>query len=636
MPLRVPSPFARRLFGVFLLALAVRMIHVGSIGKAPFARLLVGDARSYDHWAQGIASGDWIGKETFYQAPLYPYALAVLYRAAGHDPMTVRWAQSILGALACAVLALAGRRWFSDAAGLAAGALLALYPPAIFFDGLVQKAALDNLFMCLLLASLGAYTAGGRERWLPIAGAVLGAFALTRENALVFFVVLAAWLPFHLRERRWRARLAAVGLVAAGMACVLVPVGLRNKAVGGEFLITTSQAGSNFFIGNNEKANGRYMPIRPGREMPEFERKDATEVASQAAGRPLSPGQVSAYWWSRSFGWIAAHPGRWLRLLGTKLLLTWNRVELPDTENLEVYADFSWLLRTLSAVFGFAGLAVAGAAGMALAWKASPRPVLLHAMFFGFSGAVALFYVFARYRFPIVPILALFAGHAAAEGVTAWRAGSRRPAAPVVLASAAAAVIAWLPIVPGSGMRALAYENLGIGFSDDGQDARAIDFYRRSIELDPKQPPCHYNLAVVLARSGRVEEAATELVTTLRLDPSYADAHDNLGVLLAGRGNLADAERHFREAYRLDPSSPLTRVNLGNVALAQGRADEAIDWYRKALDARPDYLEARLNLIQAFEHAGRRGEAAAEAKEVLRRDPGNAEAKEALARLGGR
>ena len=620
------SSWAKRLVAVFLLAAGLRGAHVAAVGHAPFARLLIGDARSYDRWAKQIAAGEWLGTTTFYQAPLYPYALAALYRVAGVDPMRVRWAQAVVGALACVLLALAGRAWFSEREGFAAGALLAVYPPAIYFDGLVQKAALDNLFMCALLAALGAYVGTERRRWLAAAGVVLGLFALTRENALVFLVVLAAWLAWRSR-RAWRQGLAAVGLVAAGAAVVLVPVGLRNRVVGGEFLITTSQAGSNFFIGNGPRANGRYVPIRPGREMPEFERTDATEVAVADVGRPLSPGEVSSYWWSRSFAWIREHPAAWAALLAKKAMLVWNRVELPDTESLEVYRDASVVLRVLGAVLGFGVLTALAGAGMALAWADPRRPVLLYLMLAAFAAAVAAFYVFARYRFPLVPILALFAAYAIV------RARDRRALRPALAGLAIAAVVTGWPIVSVAGTRALSYANLGIGFADEGHLDEAMVAYRTAIDLAPMEPETHYNLAVALARASRDEEAATELVTALRLDPSFAAAHDNLGVLLARRGNFADAERHFREALRLDPSSALSRNNLGNVALEQGRIDDAVRLYEDALRVAPDYLEARLNLVSALARAGRREEALREANEVLRRDPSNAEAAAAIREL---
>ena len=50
----------------------------------------MGDARGYDAWARRLAAGDWIGTDVFYQAPLYPYFLGVVYALAGHDLLAVR------------------------------------------------------------------------------------------------------------------------------------------------------------------------------------------------------------------------------------------------------------------------------------------------------------------------------------------------------------------------------------------------------------------------------------------------------------------------------------------------------------------------------------------------------------------
>src|SRR5215469_15892919 len=65
---------------IFAVALVVRALHVWQIRRAPFFGLKLGDAAAYDAWARQIVAGDWVGHEVFYQAPLYPYVLAVVYR----------------------------------------------------------------------------------------------------------------------------------------------------------------------------------------------------------------------------------------------------------------------------------------------------------------------------------------------------------------------------------------------------------------------------------------------------------------------------------------------------------------------------------------------------------------------------
>ena len=47
--------------------------------------------------------------------------------------------QALLGAAACVLLGLAARRFFNQAVAIVAAVMLAIYPPAIFFDGLIQK-----------------------------------------------------------------------------------------------------------------------------------------------------------------------------------------------------------------------------------------------------------------------------------------------------------------------------------------------------------------------------------------------------------------------------------------------------------------------------------------------------------------
>ena len=152
--------FALATFGV---ALLVRLIHVWQIRRSPYYATLLGDSRGYDDWARQIAAGDWLGHDVFYQAPLYPYLLGLIYSVAGHHLLVVRVVQAILGSTSCALLALAAARMFSRPAGIAAGLMLAFYAPAIFFDGLLQKSVLDVFFVCLALW-LVSRTGGTAER----------------------------------------------------------------------------------------------------------------------------------------------------------------------------------------------------------------------------------------------------------------------------------------------------------------------------------------------------------------------------------------------------------------------------------------------------------------------------------------
>ena len=371
----------RALFaGVGLLALLIRLIALLQFRSSDAFGLLLGDASTYDPWARAIASGDWIGHDVFYQAPLYPYFLGAIYAVAGHSLTAARLAQALMGSAACVALALAGRSFFSRRIGIVAGALLALYPPAIFYDGLLEKTSLTGFLFAALLAALGRIAERPTRSMAVASGAILGLLALTRENALILAPVLLAWALWPREAVPARERRAAAIALTLGLAVVLAPVGIRNAAVGGEFHLTTAQSGPNFYIGNGPGADGTYVPLVVGHGDPAYERADATHLAERAAGRALTPGQVSSYWARQATRWIASHPGHWIRLLARKTAMAMNATEVMDTEDIYTHAQWTHVLRWLLPVLNFGTILPLAAAGIVLTASRRRRLWLLYAV----------------------------------------------------------------------------------------------------------------------------------------------------------------------------------------------------------------------------------------------------------------
>jgi len=77
------SPRRGAWLGVFALALVLRLAYLWQWRDSALFSTPIGDARAYLEWARAIAAGDWLGHEVFYQAPLYPYFLAVVLKLTG-------------------------------------------------------------------------------------------------------------------------------------------------------------------------------------------------------------------------------------------------------------------------------------------------------------------------------------------------------------------------------------------------------------------------------------------------------------------------------------------------------------------------------------------------------------------------
>ncbi len=635
----------------------------------------MGDSRSYDAWAQQLAAGDWIGRDVFYQAPLYPYFLGVVYRIFGRDLFVVRVIQAAIGSCSCVLLAYAARSVVGDAAGIVAGALLALWAPAIFFDGLLQKSVLDVAFVCLIIWMVGrmhspsagrgqrGHANGGSDlRWLAL-GLAVGGLSLTRENALVFVVVLAIWGLSQPRPVKH------VAIFVAGLAIVLTPAAIRNSRLGGGLYVTTSQFGPNFFIGNNANADGTYASLRYGRGAPEFERRDATELAERGAGRRLSPAGVSDYWRDQALDYIRSKPGAWLALMGRKFTLLWNATEVVDTEGQETYAEWSGPLRILGPVTHFGILVPLAVLGILLSWRRPGRDGRMEALVAlcaTYAASVLVFYVFARYRYPLVPFLILFssaivpAATAGAGRIPNSRIQNSQFRASVAVLVAVLIVFCNWRVIPPGWMRAVSESNIGVALQaekryDDaivhyqraidsrpgyapalnnlatayrgaGRSDDAIATYRRAIDAQPNFPDAEYNLANALLDTGATDEAVGRFETALRSLPDSPDVHNNFGTALVASGRTDDAIREFRKALEIDPASAIAHRNLGNLLDAKGDRAGALEHLQRAVRADPASGESHYDLGLALLDAGRVDDAVAEFRAAVERMPLSAEA----------
>jgi tetratricopeptide (TPR) repeat protein len=621
----------------------------------------MGDSHGYDLWAQRFAGGDWLGQEVFYQAPLYPYFLGVIYAIAGRQLLLVRVVQIVIGSASCALLALAVARLFSRPvdprpphqaadgrrAGIVAGLMLALYAPAIFFDGLLQKSVLDVFFVCLALWLIARITTDNAEPaalaeqrtslrslrslqslrlppslWLAL-GLTMGGLALTRENALVLIAVILVWAIVGAPPRRTTnsERLPRAALFLAGLAIVLVPVAARNASVGGGFFITTSQFGPNFYIGNNPSSDGTYQSLRFGRGAPEYERQDATDLAERTIGRTLSPAEVSSFWTDKALDFITTQPGRWLRLMARKLALLWNATEMLDTESQEAHAEWSWPLRFGGVIGHFGVLVPLAVLGVIVTWPMRSRLWVLYGLTVAYAASVLVFYVFARYRYPLVPLLIVFAAGGIVRFSAAWLKQPRL-LVPVVLV----AILANWPLLSTTLMRAVTETNLAVALQAEGRLDEATGHYQRAIALQPDYAPAYNNLATALRAKGRLDEAIATYQRALTLRPEYGEAHYNLANALTDAGRPQEAAAHFRIALQTMRGSADVHNNLGIALMAEGKTTEAIAEFRTAVELDPQSPTSHRNLADALSSAKQYDRAIEEFRRAARLDPTGAAA----------
>ncbi|MEJ2469503.1 MAG: tetratricopeptide repeat protein [Desulfuromonadales bacterium] len=573
---------------LFLLALGLRLVYLAQIAEHPVTSILLGDAESYDTWAREIVAQGWIGERTFYQAPLYPYFLALIYTIGGHDLILVRIIQAVIGATSCLLLAGAGSRFFNRSSGLIAGALLAVYPPALFFDLLIQKAVLGMFFMCLLLFLLGQTSERENKPPRPVywilIGIVLACFALVRENALILVPAIGLWMLTDLRRSGWRPILKQGVLLLLGMAIIFTPVTVRNLLVGGEFVLTTSQFGPNFYIGNNRKATGFYEPLIWDRSDWKFERTDAENLAETALGRELTPNEVSDYWLSKTLADIREAPAAWLQLMAKKWAMTWNAVEISDSESLYAHYHFAPMLGVLGTLLHFGTLLPLAVVGLVFCWPWRHAIRGLIWIWVCFAASVTLFFVFARYRHPMTANMLLFAGTGLSGLVTLLRDKRYlRIAISAALALVAAFLVNW-PLISRDKMEAPTYFNIGYELEQRDELDAAKNYYLRSLALVETNTLAHNNLGMVAMKQNRPEDAIEQFRQAVAAKPDNWDARVNLGIVLAQRGDKAAAIAQYKTVLRNEPDyNPTLYYNIACYYAVSGQTAAGMDWLRQAI-----------------------------------------------------
>jgi len=530
---------------IFLIAFGLRLLHVFAITKnSPFFDILPGDLAAYDRWAQQIVREGFLGREIFYQDPLYPYFLAVIYAIIGRNFFWIYVIQSLIGAGTAVLIFLLGERLRARLAGIVGALFFAFYGPAIFFDGLLLK---ESLAAFLYAACFFFLLAGGIERPRPghvLGGLALGLACLARANFLLLIPLLCLVL-FLNRRADTRQRLLVAGLFFLGNMLVLVPVLARNYVVGGDLVLTTSQAGQNFFIGQNPKANGTYIALPFVRPDPMYEQIDFQKEAQRRLGRSLKPSEVSQYWFSEGLTFIRNNPGAFFRLTWVKLRMFLNDYEIADNLNYYFHQRYSKVLALTPISFGIMGPFFLIGLFFLVRERRLESSLLVFSQI-AYILSVIAFYVFDRYRMPVIPVFCLIAGFGIDGVLKMVRKVQVRNLALLALFVLMAMVFVNRPIIAPFDM-SHSFVDEAIAYEMKEKLGEAFNSYEEALRINPRYLRALERKADLEFRSKYYSRAKNTYERILIVNPGSGEARARLIFLdqaLRGRGEKPGTRGH--------------------------------------------------------------------------------------------
>lgn len=570
--------------GIFFLALAVRLAVSSSLAHLGLWQNPQFDAHENLAWAQALAAGDFTWPSPPTHGPAYPFFLALLLKVFG-SVGAARVAQAALASATCVLVARTGEILFERRAGLAAGILLAVSGPL----SLVDTSFWEESFVGLLLSS--ALLLLVKERTTPdalVAGALLGVATATRPTALLFvFAALAFVLLFEGAPRR----VSAAGALLLGVAVVLVPAVLGSSRAAGRFVFVRAYGAVNVWMGNDPSGGG----VQNARPNGPWDR-----LAGEPARAGVPPAGEEAYFTRKAVRRAASDPAGFARVLLSKLAWLTQAEEPRDNHAYAFFAGESGILRMLP---GF-GLLLALAAASGFVWRSLPRKVLVLLLWLA-AGAAPCVAALAglRYRMPVVPPLALFAGAGAI--LLLDRVRSRNPRALVAPAALAALTLLSSHLRRHLPSHVFSEEWTldGNAWMELGKPAEAERSFRRAVEAEPAAALPVEFLGRLRLAEGNADAASRLFEESLRMDPSSRSAHFFLGQAREALGRFSDAAVAYRDALAISPAFFPGLYHLGRALIQAGDPAAAVPVLEKAVALQPAEQPPRDLLARARELA---------------------------------
>lgn len=411
------------LLGITLIALALRLGTSYDLQAANNGRNAVNypspytDMATYKRLAELISQGDfndpfYINNSHKYQPFYNSVFLPLIYLTLGYSVWTVLIAQSILGAATVYLVGLSTAKVWNRQAAVIAALMAAFSQVLILYTPYLLVATLQAFWLILIFyAAISAYKSGKILHWI-LCALIVSCAILSRGNVwfmvpgIIAMAVYSLVIKKHESKTLWYKTLKSCAAALIFLTVVIlpqIPFAYRNTVLLGRFCGPSSDASTVLSLGNTPESppGGREEGWGPGpMEYP------PTYAVWAAKDSPVS---VPLRIWR----WFYREPLAFVELNYRKLLLFWDYREIPNNVSLNFALKQSKFLS-----YGFLGtvfILIPALAGIyVLIWrslkKRDLKMLLLIYFILSYCLSTIAFYILARFRMPVVPLLAVLGG----------------------------------------------------------------------------------------------------------------------------------------------------------------------------------------------------------------------------------
>lgn len=629
---------------ILVLCFLVRMLVFVQLYKSPVIEIPIADSRTYLVLAEDVAKGDLLASRTTFTNPLYFYFVALVWRFLGfiisNPIIPVILVQIMLSCITIFILFKITVILFELRIAILTITAASLYEILVFFDNTLLSTSLINFLNLIMLYLLLKFDEVTSLKYIFYSGVICGLSIITRANLLIFIPFVLIW--YYVRTNSQRKNfLKHTAIFLSGLIIIISVIVIRNYALTGEFILVSSNLGYNFYVGNNEKANGTYnRPEFIHSTYQYYEEKESEREANKRSGRVLSHNEASWFWFMEGMHFVYKNPVKYLHLQYRKLYLFFNNVETANNLSNYTAHEYSTLLKFLPQNFGL--MSAFGILGIVFSIKKSrfrrTLPVLLIIITYLLSNLI--FMTASEYRAPIIIFLIMYATFALDILLNLFKTKQYKTLLliliPIILfiywtnrhddsldvyrstdADYAAfgneltiskkyedANFFYLEAIKKDSVNKYMYFLIADNYRKDGYPNLALRYYKLSPRIDDIADSMKLGYLELTANDlfykGDFKNAEIILERTVKYERDNYTLLNNLGTCYLNLEDYDRAEKYFTDAVRIKSDYPPSLANIGLIKEKRNQLPESIYYFEQADKFNPSNPKYKLKLIELY------------------------------------
>lgn len=583
------------------------------------------------------------GNEYLYRPPAYTLFLGMLYFLLGDSQIGVRIAQMFLGLGSACLGYILGKQIYSRTAGFIIYLFMLFYWPLIIYENALHSPVMAIFAGTLFLVCAFQWVKRQDLFHYALVGFALSFYILSITALLPMIPLVIVWM---LGIAHWyfpgqQSRSQVFRGVLIFLLSLAVPIGAvtcYNYLASGKAVLISGIAGMTLYIGNQPESQGYLLGCDT--ILDEFlDKQDHSLTTDEKAARVPWP-KVSERAYDVAIKYISAHPGWFLRLSLKRAILFWTPKEI--SQNITEYCDrlFSktiyylpgnftvvlclavsglvFFLRALYSLFSLKDLSGT------ISYHFIPLFILISLVSVILYAPYTLLWVSAHFRAPLLPCLFSFAALGICESLRLlrlhrWCTLSMSLTGPVILLL----VMVMIPVSYDEDIERWVYFRTR-HYLESGQTEKAAEIARQVIERVPGNAFAQMTYANILLKQGDRQQALAHYELSFKQDKESAEkasVAQIIGSLRREFGDVKGAADIFNNLLRMEPDNYLALHELGGIAFEEGRYHEAIDFLEKARIVDPQKGNTYFLLGLSLNSLGKKEQAMAILEDGMSADP---------------